>query len=454
MPTPTTDHKNTAETVAYPSAKRGYYFVTVMTVAMVFAFIDRAIPTMLVEPIKADLGLIDSQLALLGGVAFSIFYAIMALPIGYAVDRMSRTAVIGTGVITWSFMTTLAGFANSFAKLFGARIGVAVGEAVIAPTSVSLVGDYFPPEKQGRALGIISAGAFAGSGVALVAGGLIIDHLTEMGGLTLPVLGYFKPWQGTFLIVGIPGIFVGIAAYLIREPRRLDAAPAADSSSTRILQHLKEHRAALLLVFGGYVFMSMMGFSFAFWAPAMMVRTFDLSLAEVGVVLGTITIVCSTVGAVMAGTIADFVQRRGYVDAPARTAFFIALLMIPFAVLFPIVPEAWMSWVLIAIYSLIGASLTPLALLSVSELSTSRIKGRMTALYTLVIMIFGMSVGPQLTAFFTDFVFARPDYLSYAMSITAAIVLPVSALLLGLSLPKFRESARRLAASENIDQEN
>ncbi len=424
-----------------------------MTIAMMFAFIDRAIPTMLVEPIKADLGLTDSQLALLGGVAFSVFYAVMALPIGYAVDRMSRTKVIGTGVITWSFMTTLAGFANSFANLFGARIGVAIGEAVIAPTSVSLVGDYFPPEKQGRALGIIAAGAFIGSGIALIAGGLIIDHLTEVGGLTLPVLGYFKPWQGTFLIVGIPGLFVGIAAYLIREPQRRNVTSATDSSSAKILQHLKDHRAALLLVFGGYVFLSMMGFSFAFWAPALMVRTFDLTLAEVGVLLGTITIICSTVGAVMAGTVADFVRKRGYVDAPARTAFFVALLLIPFAVLFPIVPEAWMSWVLIAIYSLIGAALTPLALLSVSGLSTSGFKGRMTALYTLVIMIFGMSIGPQLTAFFTDFVFANPEHLSYAMSITAAIVLPISALLLGLSMPRYRESVRRLAEIEKLEQE-
>ena len=131
----------------YPSLKLGYYGVGIMTLAQVFAFIDRQIPAMLIEPIKADFGLSDSQIALLGGAAFSVFYAVMALPIGYAVDRVNRTFILGSGILVWSFMTALSGLADSFLKLFGARVGVAVGEAVMAPTSVSLVSDYFPVNK-------------------------------------------------------------------------------------------------------------------------------------------------------------------------------------------------------------------------------------------------------------------------------------------------------------------
>ena len=106
----------------YPSLKLGYYGVGIMTLAQVFAFIDRQIPAMLIEPIKADFGLSDSQIALLGGAAFSVFYAVMALPIGYAVDRVNRTFILGSGILVWSFMTALSGLADSLLKLFVARV--------------------------------------------------------------------------------------------------------------------------------------------------------------------------------------------------------------------------------------------------------------------------------------------------------------------------------------------
>ena len=131
----------------YPPKKQARNAVLILALANVLAFVDRQIPAMLVEPIKQDFDLSDSQIALLGGAAFSLFYALMALPIGYAVDHMKRNRVLGSGIFLWSFMTVSAIFANTFTKLFGARIGVAVGEAVVAPTSVSLLGDYYPLNK-------------------------------------------------------------------------------------------------------------------------------------------------------------------------------------------------------------------------------------------------------------------------------------------------------------------
>ena len=169
---------------------------------------------MLVEPIKQDFNLTDSQIALLGGAAFSIFYAVMALPIGYAVDRYKRTRVLGIGIFLWSMMTALAGLANSFGRLFGARIGVAVGEAVMAPTSVSLISDYFPENKQGKPMGIITSGVYIGIGITLLGGGFLIDYLTEIGGIHIPFIGYLKPWQATFMIVGIPGLLVALGVLI------------------------------------------------------------------------------------------------------------------------------------------------------------------------------------------------------------------------------------------------
>ena len=434
---------------AYPPALQGWYGVIIMSLAMAFAFLDRQIPTMLIEPIKADLELSDTQIALLGGVAFSIFYALMSLPIGFAVDRFNRTRVLGTGVLVWSLMTTLAAFANSFAKLFGARVGVAVGEAVIAPTSVSLVGDHFRPEQQGKALGIISAGVYVGMGAALIGGGYILQYLTTKGGLVMPGVGHFKPWQGTFLLVGVPGIVVAMLAYFMKEPARRAIAevPGGEASASSIIAHIRDHARTIALMFSAVVCFGMLTYSFTFWAPTMMVRTYALPIAEVGLTLGTITIVSASIGTICAGFVIDRFRARGFSDAPMRVGLMVCSLALPFAILAPIAGSATLTWILTACLMFLISWLTPLAMTAVSSIATSRTRGRLTALYALVMMVFSMSIGPQLTAFFTDFVFRDASRLNASVSATAAIVLAAGSFLFWLSMRPYRESVERLQGS-------
>ncbi len=316
---------------SYPKKKHSYSAVAILTLAQVFAFIDRQIPSMLVEPIKQDFNLTDSQIALLGGAAFSIFYAIMALPIGYAVDRYQRTKVLGTGIFLWSLMTALAGLANSFGKLFGARIGVAVGEAVMAPTSVSLISDSFPENKQGKPMGIITSGVYIGIGITLLGGGFLIDYLTKIGGINLPLIGYLKPWQATFMIVGIPGLILALAAFFLKEPKRSEEHVNLDigSDNKNIFLHLKEHKNTLIPMFGGLIFMALIFYSFSFWAPTMMIRAFDISLSEVGLILGVITIISSIIGTILAGAAVDYLRNKNYSDAPVRAAMIAVMLALP-----------------------------------------------------------------------------------------------------------------------------
>ncbi len=431
---------------SYPEKKHSYSAVAVLTLAQVFAFIDRQIPSMLVEPIKQDFNLTDSQIALLGGVAFSIFYAIMALPIGYAVDRYKRTKVLGTGIFLWSLMTALAGLANSFGKLFGARIGVAVGEAVMAPISVSLVGDSFPENKQGKPMGIITAGVYIGIGITLLGGGFLIDYLTSIGGITLPLIGYLKPWQATFLIVGIPGLVLAIAAFYLKEPRRIEEQPESNHLVDRknVFLHLKEHRKTLIPMFGGLIFMALIFYSFSFWAPTMMIRTFDISLTEVGFILGMITIISSITGTIIAGSAVDYLRNRNYSDAPVRAAMIAVILALPPIILLSFVQTELGAWICIALYLLFISSFAPLGLLAISGVSSGNIKGQTAAIHAFLMMAFGLSLGPQLTAFFTDFVFVDPNLLINSVSLTGLIVLPISALLFKLSLSRYRESSESL----------
>ena len=431
---------------SYPAKKHSYSAVAILTLAQIFAFIDRQIPSMLVEPIKQDFNLTDSQIALLGGAAFSIFYAIMALPIGYAVDRYQRTKVLGTGIFLWSLMTALAGLANSFGKLFGARIGVAVGEAVMAPTSVSLVSDSFPENKQGKPMGIITAGVYIGIGITLLGGGFLIDYLTRIGGITLPLIGYLKPWQATFMIVGIPGLLLAIAAFYLKEPKRLEEQTDKQLKDRKnVFLHLKEHRKTLIPMFGGLIFMALIFYSFSFWAPTMMIRTFDISLTEVGFILGMITIISSITGTIAAGSAVDYLRNKNYSDAPVRAAMIAVILALPPIISLSFVQNELGAWICIAVYLLFISSFAPLGLLAISGVSTGNVKGQTAAIHAFLMMAFGLSLGPQLTAFFTDFVFVDPNLLINSVSLTGLIVLPISALLFKLSLSRYRESSESLS---------
>ena len=436
-----------SEKINYPSRRAGYSAVAVMTLAQVFAFIDRQIPAMLVEPIKQDFNLNDSQIALLGGAAFSIFYAIMALPIGYAVDRYKRVNVLGTGIFVWSLMTTLAGLANSFGRLFGARIGVAVGEAVMAPVSVSLVSDYFPQNKQGKPMGVITAGVYLGIGATLIGGGYLIDYLTDIGGITITGIGYFKPWQATFLLVGIPGILISIAAFMLHEPKRLGLSKMQDNlKPINIFSHLKTNKTTLFPMFGGLIFMALIFYSFTFWAPSMMVRTYDLSLTEVGFTLGIITIIASILGTISSGTVVDYLRSKGHSDAPIRTGMFACIFATPAICLAPIVDSLFLTWALIGIYLFFISSFAPIGLLAVSGISGNEVKGQMAAVHAFLMMAFGLSLGPQITAFFTDFVLMDESKLGYAMALTGALVLPVAAIFFKISSSSYQKAYEELSS--------
>ena len=431
---------------SYPDKKYGYSAVGILTLAQIFAFIDRQIPSMLVEPIKQDFNLTDSQIALLGGAAFSIFYAIMALPIGYAVDRYKRTRVLGIGIFLWSLMTALAGLANSFGRLFGARIGVAVGEAVMAPTSVSLVSDYFPENKQGKPMGIITSGVYIGIGITLLGGGFLIDYLTELGGLNLPLIGYVKPWQATFMIVGVPGLFVALGAFLLTEPKRFDEKVGQGNMEVRknVFLHINEHKKTLLPMFGGLIFMALIFYSFTFWAPTMMIRTYNISLTEAGFFLGIITIISSIAGTIFSGSVVDYLRNKNYRDAPVRAAMFAVLLAFPPIVLLSFVSSEIAAWICISIYLFFISSFAPLGLLAVSGVSSGNVKGQLAAIHAFLMMAFGLSIGPQLTAFFTDFIFMNSSHLNWSISATGAVVLPISALLFKMSLSRYQASSRRI----------
>lgn len=187
----------------WPSAGRAWWQVIVLTIAYIVSFVDRTIISLLVEPIKADLGIGDTQIALLQGVAFGLCYAIMGFPLGWLADRRSRRGLIAAGSTLWGVATAWCGAAGSFTQLFMARVGVGVGEASLSPAALSTISDLFPREKRGLAIGFYTMAVSLGSGLALILGGAVLAWVATFPRISVPLLGPLAPWRMAFVSVGL-----------------------------------------------------------------------------------------------------------------------------------------------------------------------------------------------------------------------------------------------------------
>ena len=205
--------------VPYPPRGYAWYVVVLLTLAYIISFVDRQILGLLAELIKRDLDISDVQMSWLMGLSFAIFYATLGIPIGWLADRRSRRTIIAAGIAIWCLMTAASGFARQYWQLFLARVGVGVGEATLTPAALSLIMDY-PRNQVGRAIGFYTMGISLGMGVAYIVGGKVIGLVSNAPDLVLPVVGQLRAWQTSFLVVGIPGLFLAALMLTVREPER------------------------------------------------------------------------------------------------------------------------------------------------------------------------------------------------------------------------------------------
>ncbi|MBL8629221.1 MAG: MFS transporter, partial [Rhodospirillaceae bacterium] len=218
---------------SYPSPAKAWWAMVVLFLAYTLSFIDRTILALLVEPLRRDLGLSDTEISLLHGLAFAIFYSTMGVPIAVLSDKRSRRLIIGVGVFFWSLMTVLCGVATSFWKLFAARLGVGVGEATLGPATYSLVADLFPEHLRGKAMGFFATGIHVGAGLALIVGGAIVGMAAGVGEIETAV-GTFRSWQLVFFIVGAPGLIIALLCATMIEPKRIIVAKTVETATSEL----------------------------------------------------------------------------------------------------------------------------------------------------------------------------------------------------------------------------
>lgn len=372
-----------------------WYVVFVLIIAYTFSYIDRTILTLMVAPIRKTLGISDVQISLLHGLAFAIFYTALGVPIGRLVDRHRRVSIVTAGIITWSVMTALCGFARSFGMMFLARIGVGVGEAALSPAAFSMLSDYFPPHRLGRALSVFTCAMYVGSGIALIAGGAMIAVVPP---LDLPVVGHMEAWQVVFLIVGLPGLLVALLVATLREPERSGTMAVVHPTFGEVLGHLGRHWRAYASLIGGLSLSSMVWNGVSAWIPTYFMRQFGWSPSEIGASYGLVLLVCGPAGVVSGSFLADAFRTRGAADSAIRVGIVSSLAMVPLGGVAALSGNATIAMAGVALFVFAASLPYGNAAAAIQEITPNRMRGQLSALYILGINLAGIGLGPTVIA--------------------------------------------------------
>ena len=294
---------------AYPNPAYAWAVVGVLVLAALVAFIDRQVVAIVVDPMKADLGVNDAQIGWLYGV-FAVFYAVAALPIAWLADRKSRKLIIAIGIFFWSLMTMACGLSRSFWHVLAARIGVGVGEATLSPATTSLVGDLFPRQRVPLALSVFQTGAIMGSGIAFIIGGYVLGLVQEAAPLTLPFFGELRPWQQTFVYVGAPGLLLALLFALLREPARRSGAQVGGGRLSDLAAFYRSNLKTLTMHHLGFLSLVLAGYAFVFWTVSYFVRVHGYEAAEASLIFGWIFLIAGPLGPVAVALLARRLSDR------------------------------------------------------------------------------------------------------------------------------------------------
>ena len=426
---------------APPAASLGYrsYVLVVLVIVYTFNFIDRQIVGILAVPIKSELHLTDSQLGLMGGLAFALFYTLLGIPIARMADRVSRTSIMTVALALWSLMTAACGLTHSFVQLFMARVGVGVGEAGGVAPAYSLICDYFPAKERARALSVYSFGIPIGAALGIVLGGYITSLVS---------------WRMAFFIVGLAGLLITpLLKSTVREPDRgaLDpervdadrAMEAADVVGTAAIGTAVVVAPSLLQVIAvlarkasfwglslGAASASMMGYGLFFWAPSFLVRSFHLTLLHASLGFGALVLVGGLIGIWFGGALADrYGAKRRAMYAYIPAIAFLATL--PFYAAGVLSTTLWISFAVLLVPTALGLVWLGPVLAAVQHLVPGNMRATASALFLFINNLIGIGLGTTLIGVVSDLTRARfgSESLRYAILAGTSFYL-IAALLL------------------------
>jgi MFS family permease len=400
-----------------------------------YAFVDRVVLALLVDPIKNDLHASDGQMSLLLGLAFALFYGLFTLPSGHFVDRLNRRRLIALASIGWALMTIVCGTATTFTQLFIGRAGVGLMEAMVTPAAYSMIRAAVPARSRGLAFSTYALAPVLGGAVSLAGGGLLLRLAVSGAFKGIPLIGDLAPWQATLVIIGLGGLPLSLLLLTFAEPRRDHRASASNDGLFKGLAeasgYIAKHRSlyAPLIVFAGVG--AMMSFSHNAWFPTAFGRRFAMVPQQVGPILGGVYLVTGTAGLLFGGLLMNTLARRGKsVMTYAIVAVAITALGTSAACLSPSSTVAFAFAGLTMFF--LGIS-NPAGATKLSQTTPPNMIGRVSAVYLLFQTLVGQTLGPLSVALVSQRFFTGPSSIGFGLAvvqIACAAIAIICALLL------------------------
>jgi MFS family permease len=435
------------EQQSYPNPAYAWYALGIVCFAYVFAFIDRILVGLLTPAIQADLGLTDSEAGIIQGLAFALFYTLFGIPLGLLADRINRKWLLAAGATIWSLMTAACGLSRGFWQLFGARVGVGVGEATLNPCAASLIGDYFKPETRPKAFGVFTMSTAFGTGLTYLTGGYVIYLVTQYESISLPLLGELRPWQAAFMIIGLAGLIPAVLmAFTVREPARRDLAKGAKAGASLAdtLAFLKKNKLTLFCHNLGVALVIMAVYGWVNWMPTFFVRIHDWSPAKFSFYYGIFGGLCGIISALSSGFVTAWFKKRGYVDGTMRTVLWGSVGLTLGAGVAPLMPTPELALGLFALTGIFSNWPTAQALMALNEMTPNQLRGLLTSIYIFVVGLLSAGFGPFAMGWVTDNVFADKQAVHYSMALVTLVTGALGSVLITFGLKSYRASLSRV----------
>ena len=419
--------------------------------AYILSYVDRSILTLLVDPIRTDMGFSDFEISLLHGFAFAVFYSFMGYPIGRYADSHHRVRVVAVGIAVWSLMTAACGIVKNFLSFFLARMGVGIGEAALNPAAYSIITDYFPEDKLARGISTYVMGTYMGFGISYLVGAGVLSLIGDSPDLMLPLVGHVHAWQIAFFVVAAPGAILLLLLLTVREPYRKGRMHGDDEPVKPVPFHeFRQFVAANWRTFAchacGFGCLGVMVNGMALWTPSFLTRTYGWNIVEAGTAYGLILLIFGASGIYSGGWIADRLHAKGHKSGAFTTAAWCAVGTLLPATLFPLMANAESALLVMVPMVFFSAAPWGLAVSSLQQFTPNELRGQVSALlYLFPVNLIGIGLGPSLVAVLTEQVFQNSADLRYSMAVVGFGASILAAIALFLGIKPFGRSLQRAA---------
>ena len=432
-----------ADESGYPSRPYAWAVVAILIATAVLSYTDRQVLSLLVDPIRGELGISDAQVSLLLGTAFALVYGIAGIPLGFLADRTSRRNLIFLGVVVWSVGTLACGLSHTFGQLFSARILVGLGEAVLSPAAISLISDYFPPSRRGTAVGFFLSGIAMGIGAAILIGGGVL-HAVESGVLAGTPLATQPAWRLVLVMIGAPGLVWALVILFIREPARRANESATERSAAALPagggHNLSSTWVRVIPIYIVVATASLVDNAVGAWGPSLLIRHFARDPAQVGIQLGFLLTAGFGGGVLLGGWLADRAGARGGWPFKLGVCLAASVLILPVSLGID-AGEFDLVMASIPAYFALSGMVTACGFSAILDVVPNRSRGLAMAISFFLNVAIGASAGPSAVTAASEHLFGANAGLGPALTLTVASGYGLAAATLIASLLLFK--ARR-----------